>query len=45
MLLDDGMLIIRVAALDEPIAKVRILPYDLVIHFFILFLLLVHPHP
>lgn len=45
MLLDDGMLIVGVAALGEPIAKVRILLYDLVINFFVLLLLLVHPHP
>ena len=42
---DDDVQIIGVAALSEPIAKVRILSRDLVVHFFVLFLLLVHPHP
>lgn len=45
MFLDDDVLIVGVAALSEPIAKVRVLSYDLVIHLFVLLLLLVHPHP
>lgn len=39
------MWIIGVAALSESIAKVSILSHDLVIHFFVLFLLLVDPYP
>lgn len=44
MFCDDDMRIIGLASLNEPIAKVKILSHDLIIHLFVLFLLLVHPH-